>query len=207
MKKLPVKPIKPSASKTENYRRNNVAKAKQEPSEVYVSGEQYQQMRGEGSEDGKKVTVTARSVTMAGIVIVVFIIGFLGGMAYQKGHTKHAAAVVSSSGSSGSGGPGSGGFRRRSGGIGQVTAVSPTSITISNTRTGASSTYAITGSTTITDNGQAVTTSDIQAGSTVLVMTSASDTSTATSILVNPSFGGGASGGATAPGAAGSATN
>lgn len=160
--------------------------------ETYISGEEARARKeissnGSGLQ-GRKVTFTTRSIGLVVVVLILCGLSFYGGISYQKHHVK-ASAVSSTASRTGLGG-GFGGTRR-SGGFGQVTAVSSTSITLTNQRTNASTTYSITSTTTITDNGQAVTTSDIQTGDTVLVTTSASSSTTATSILVNPSFGGG----------------
>jgi hypothetical protein len=56
-------------------------------------------------------------------------------------------------------------------------------------------TLSITSSTQISDNGQTVTSSDIKTGDTVFVSEDTSDTSQASRILVNPSFGGFGGGG------------
>jgi hypothetical protein len=85
------------------------------------------------------------------------------------------------------------------GGFGKVASISSSSITISNERTSANTTYSITSGTTITDNGQSATASSIQDGDIVIVTTSSTSPTTATRILVNPSFGNGY-GGASASG-------
>jgi hypothetical protein len=72
----------------------------------------------------------------------------------------------------------------------QVTVISSTSITVQDT-SGNATTYAITGDTVITDQGQQVTYTDIQTGDTVLVIPDRSDTSNAERIIVNPDFGNG----------------
>lgn len=158
--------------------------------EDYVSGEEYQRMK-HSVKSTKTVAVPTRIIGFIVAAIVLLGLGFVGGMTYQKHNTKSPVTSASTAAAR-SGFGGSGGFSRRSGSFGQVTAISTTSITLNNERTGASTTYAITSSTTITDNGQTVATSDIQTGDTVVVMTSTTDTTTATSIVVNPSFGGGA---------------
>jgi hypothetical protein len=141
----------------------------------------------------------AGSYTAAAIIVLVLVaaLSFYGGIAFQK--SKHTNPATATNGNRGSGNGGAGRF---GGGqrpnIGQVTSISPTSITVQNSRTGTSSTLAITSSTKITDNGQTVSVSDIQTGSTVLVVASTGDSSQAASILVNPSFGGG-QGGASTP--------
>ena len=125
-------------------------------------------------------------------------LSFYGGTSYQKDHTPKTvtAATASANGFSGQAGS-SGGFGRRFGGqrpaSGQVTAISSSSITLQDSNTSSSQTFAITSSTTITDNGQSVTTSDIQTGDTVFVIANSSSAATASRIIVNPSsnFGGG----------------
>lgn len=143
-----------------------------------------------------------------GIVAVVGILliglGFIGGMEYQKSKStaSKTAQLGSAFGSSndqsfGGGAPGS---RRGMGGFGTVTAITDTSITISvqqfagpgsssSSDSTASKTYTITSSTTITDDGSDVTASDISVGDTVIVHTSSSSSTTATTIMVNPSMG------------------
>jgi hypothetical protein len=116
---------------------------------------------------------------------------FYGGVSYEKSHLKTVSSKQTT------GGPGSGGYGGRGGFgggdrvMGQVTAISPTSITVQNERTGTSSTLAITSSTQITNNGQTATASDIQSGDTVFITENTSNTSQAARILLNPSFGGG----------------
>lgn len=156
----------------------------------YISGEEYQHMQHAhtSKKTAKSWALTPHTIEVLVAVIVLCGVSFMGGITYQKHSGKTAAVTTSTTNSFG----GASGFSRRGGGnFGQVTAVSTTSITLTNQRTNASSTYAITSSTVISDNGQTVDTSDIQTGDTVVVTTSTSDTSTATHILVNPSFGGG----------------
>jgi hypothetical protein len=78
--------------------------------------------------------------------------------------------------------------------IGQVENISSTSITVQNAQTNVASTFSITSSTLISDDGQAVSASDIQTGDTVLVTASSSSSSTASRIIVDPSYGSGFSG-------------
>ncbi len=139
----------------------------------------------------KRVTIPMPPLAAVVLVIVLCGLSFAGGMAYQKGHTKSTADQPA-----GGFAAGGAGRARRSGGAGQVTAVSASSITVDDQRSGTSKTYAITSSTAITDNGQTVAASDIKTGDTVLVTTDSSTSQTATRILVNPSFGGGFGGGA-----------
>jgi hypothetical protein len=161
-------------------------------SEKYISGEEHQSRQSQTTAAKPTRSLSISSQTGAYIVVLLVLCGlsFLGGTAYQKAHAKAATVTNGNFGTA----AGAGGFGRRAGAIGQVTAVSSTSITIDNQRTGASSTYTIDSSTAISDNGQTVTTSDIQNGATVVISTSGSGSTTATRILVNPSFGGGSAG-------------
>jgi hypothetical protein len=150
-------------------------------------------------EDRKHITFSARTVVFIVILIVFCGLSFIGGISFQKHHgTSTTAATNLTSGApsgTSSGGFGGGGFggTHRSGGFGTVTAISSSSITIQNSRTGDSTTYSISSSTTITDNGQTVTTSAIQMGDTVVITVASTGSTTATAIIVNPSFGGGGS--------------
>lgn len=144
----------------------------------------------------RSLTISLKPLLLLIVVVVLCGLSFLGGEKYQKNHQSTATNTTSSTGNqtTPTGGFGGGRFGNRGGGFGQVTAVSSSSITITNQRTNASTTYSITSSTTITDNGSTVTTSDIQTGDTVLVRTSGSGSTAATAIEVNPSFGGGMGG-------------
>ena len=170
--------------------------------EQYLSGEEYHRMHSASSSSpapkGRKKAVPASSIIAVVAVIVLCGLSFAGGVAYQKHGTKSPAKTTA-----GAGFGGRAGGARRDGGLGQVTAVSSTSITIINQRTNASKTYAINSSTAITDNGQTVDTTDIKTGDTVLITASTSGGSTASRILVNPSFGGGFGGQSQGQGASG----
>ena len=131
-------------------------------------------------------------------VIVLLVIAFWGGTVYGRHHT------VATSKSAFSLRSGFGGFSH-GGGFGTVSAISASSITVDNSRTGQSTSYAITSSTKITDNGQSAAASSIATGERVVVVPSTSNSSDAASILVNPSFGG-FGGGSSTGGAPGSAT-
>jgi hypothetical protein len=133
------------------------------------------------------------------IVIVLCGLSFFGGAVYEKGHVKSSAASLSSNAGGGYSRAG-GGFSGRNGGqrpnIGDVTAVSSSSITIQNNFSGSSETFSITSSTTYTNAGQTgASVSDIQTGDRVLIRTSSSSSTQATEIDINPSFGGGGAGG------------
>lgn len=163
----------------------------------YISPEQHSQLSRETNER-KKVTMRVSYIYGAIIVIVLCIVFFAIGDVYGKHHAPASKAVATSRFG---GGTGFTGGAARAGGFGTVTSVSSNSITISNTRTNASTTYTINSSTTITDNGQTGSLSDIQSGDRVIVTTASTTSTVASKIDVNPSFGGGQS----AP-AAGSST-
>jgi hypothetical protein len=160
----------------------------------YISGEKHRAMQAQQSQ-GTTITLPKPVI---GIVAVVLLMGlsFYGGVAYQKGHQPKAAATASTAAGGTTRGSGFGGGRRFGGQrptIGQVTAVSATSITVQDSNSGSSTTLSITSSTQITDNGQTVAASDITVGENVLIAASTSDKTQAARILVNPSFGGGGS--------------
>jgi hypothetical protein len=121
-------------------------------------------------------------------VIVLCGLSFYGGVAYEKGHNHTVASTAAKAGFNGGGYGGR--FSGQRPNIGDVTAVSSSSITITSSMSGSSETFSITSSTTFTDNGQTSSVSDIQTGDTVLIRTSSSSSTTATSIDINPSFGG-----------------
>ena len=72
------------------------------------------------------------------------------------------------------------------GGAGKVTAVSATSLTITDLRTGASATYAITSSTTVRTGGSAAAVGDIKVGDVVAVFPTATGSTTAATIVILP---------------------
>lgn len=162
--------------------------------EKIVSGEEHQEiLRRNTSNKSINLKVNKSSVAVVILLIIVAGLGFIGGMTYQK-HQKTSSSTTASTNGRGAFG-GGGNFADRV--IGTVTAISSTSISVQDSRTGNTDTLAITNSTTITDNGQTVTYSDIQVGDTVFATENSSNTSQASRILVNPSFGGfgGAGGG------------
>jgi hypothetical protein len=148
------------------------------------------------------------------IVGVVVIVGlsFFAGTRYEHSHDKSSATSSTSAFSRrGMGGFG-GGFGNRANLVfGQVTAISSSSIMIEQTRSNTSTTLTINASTTVTDNGQPVSVNSIQTGDTVIAMKSSSSSSTATSIRINPTFGGApsqnSSGSATGSSTTGSSTS
>lgn len=135
-------------------------------------------------------------IIVMGIAAVVLVgIGIFAGMQIQKG--KGSTTVSNTNrqmGPDGSGGFGGRGMGRN-GSFGTVSAVSATSITVNDEREGASKTYGISSSTTITNSdGTAATYSDIKAGDRVIVTTGSSTSTDATRIRINPVMGGGPGG-------------
>lgn len=116
------------------------------------------------------------------VIVAIIIAGasFYAGVAYEKGH------VGTTPGRFGAGGG------QGMGAFGTVSAISGSSITVNNSRTGSASTFTITSATTVTDNGSSSSVSAIQDGDTVIVRTSGPGSTTASQIMVNPAFGGGA---------------
>ena len=124
-------------------------------------------------------------------------VSFWAGTAYQKSKQSNTVATTGNgSGSQNIGmGNGPGGFSGgpRSGqrpNIGEVTAISSDSITIQDSRSNSKQTFKITSDTTIQDNGSTVSATNIKAGDTALVIADSSDASTASQIMLNPSFNG-----------------
>jgi hypothetical protein len=119
--------------------------------------------------------------------------GFAAGANYQKKHMATTTPSLSTNGGFQGGGPDGGARMAFSGTMGSVTAISSSSISVQDQREGTTKTYAITSSTTITNNGASATYSDIAVGDTVLVRSSSTTSTDATAITLNPSFGGGPS--------------
>ena len=141
-----------------------------------------------GKPPKKQIHIRNSWITIVGAVILAGG-GFAAGMQYQKNKTPASAVrTVSQNGgsSSGAGGYG-GGFHRGDRAFGTVASVNSTSITI-QTRSGTSSTYNLSSSTAVMDNGQLSSVSSIQSGDTVILTLDSSNTKNVTSILLNPSF-------------------
>ncbi len=123
-------------------------------------------------------------------------VGFVGGMQVQKGLGTKTASATGAPGGFGAGGGGGGGFRRGGGTFGTVSSINgTTSMVVANSRTGANVTVSFSGNPTVTDgSGNSSSISAIATGDTVIVMgqTGSDGTVTATSIRLNPTFGGGA---------------
>lgn len=134
--------------------------------------------------------IQSNAIILAGLAAIVLCgLSFWSGTAYQKSHDKSSGSQ-SFARSGQFGGPGNGNFRQ-GGDIGSVTAVSDTSITVKNQRTAESKTYTINSSTTVTNNGSEAAASDIKTGDTVIVEPDSANSSTASRIMLNPSFRGG----------------
>ena len=149
----------------------------------YISGEAHQAMSHK--RPPKKVTISTNALLL--VVLAMLLIGasFYAGTSYQKHHTKVASAngpTFATNRGFGLRGPHHGGD------IGQVTAVSSSSITVSNQRTGTDKTYTIDANTTVLNNGQTGSVSDIKTGDTVIVEVSSTSSTTATRIVLNPAM-------------------
>jgi hypothetical protein len=151
--------------------------------------------------------------TIIGAVVVgVLVVGlsFFGGMLTQKALNRNSSSVAAAGGGTGGygggfGGSGGGGYGHGGGGVfGTVQSISGTTMTVSNQRTGGTSTVSLASSPTVTDAGSSSSVSAIQTGDTVIVRgTAASNgTVTAQSVILNPSFGGGGGGAAASGGTA-----
>lgn len=139
-----------------------------------------------------------------GVVVLVGVGSFIGG--FQVGKSSNSDSSSGQSGFSGqfdnqqSGQGGPNGGMGRMGNFGTVTAISSDSITIKITRPGNMSddssfrsttkAYTISSSTKITEDSSTKTTSDISTGDTVMIQTDSSDSSTASTISINPTMGG-----------------
>jgi hypothetical protein len=113
-----------------------------------------------------------------------------GGIGYELGHSANKAMPNTLPGGQQAGGN-FGGRRFGQGSLGTVSAISSTSITVNDSRSGTAKTYTINSSTSIANNGASATVGDISDGTTVLVTPSTTDASIASRIMLNPSFGGG----------------
>jgi hypothetical protein len=157
-----------------------------------ISGEEHQRLHSTSSQQVRRNPAPVAVAII--VVLALMIISFFLGLQYEKKHAPKTATGVTntSRGGLGSGGFGGGAGRGNRGDnvIGTVTAITSGSITVDNSFSGSSTTLSISSATTITDNDQSVTISDIQTGDKVLITKSSSTSTTATSIDVNPSFGG-----------------
>jgi hypothetical protein len=133
-----------------------------------------------------------RPLILTVVVIALIVASFVGGMAYLK-KNQTTANTGSKNGFSGFGGQSGQGRPNggQMGGFGTVAAISSTSITVQNPRSGTSKTFTITSSTTVTNNGSTASISDIKTGDMVIVRPASSGSTTASQIIVNPTMNGG----------------
>lgn len=143
-----------------------------------------------GSKKSNNTDYTKYGV-IALVALVLCGVSFVAGTAYQKGKQTTSVTTMANA----SGGPrfasGQGGGFMRSGqrpNIGDVSTVSSDSITIQNSRTNSDQTFKITSATTVEDNGSKAAVSDIKSGDRVVILADTSDTTTASQIMLNPSF-------------------
>lgn len=172
-----------------------------------VSPEQHYQMRSVSSKQavsnaatGPESSYTKTAVRMA-VVVACLVLGFLAGMQYEKGVPITTRPTAATGAGNFTGGRSGRYGMHRGGGLGQVSAVSGSSITIHNQRTGDAQTFKISSTTAIMDNGAAANVGDIKTGDTVMVRSAANDQGTAGSIIINPDLSGGMmNGGGLSPG-------
>ena len=155
--------------------------------ERYISGEKHKEMV---SSTPLKRYHNRLPILIVAILALLFV-GFMAGMSYQKSRQTSVANAKFGYPNSSNGSNASGRFIGRRGTIGQVTAVSDSSITVQDSRSGNSVTLSISSSTQISNNGTTVAANSIKVGDTVLMRANPSDPSQAIKITVNPTFGGG----------------
>jgi hypothetical protein len=147
-------------------------------------------------EAAKKTRLWVLPLIVSMLLIAVGVGAFFGGISYQKGRQSNPVGVedVAQSGRASPGQPGDVNGPMSGGGpgvMGEVTAVSSSSISVKDTKTGSSSTYSITSSTKVLNNGQAATISDIKVGDSVIVVPNTSQSGVADQIMLAPAKGGG----------------
>jgi hypothetical protein len=125
------------------------------------------------------------------LAVTLMIVSFFGGIAYQKTKVSNNPTPNLSQTNAQFGGMGGPmGLSQGNRAFGTVSSISDSSITVSD-RDGSTTTYTITSSTQVTDNGSTASISDIQTGDTAILELSSSDSKQVTSIVLNPSFNGG----------------
>lgn len=125
------------------------------------------------------------------LVLVVIALSFMGGMQYQKGKKTTVSGGQSTPtppsgqdfGNFQGGGP-SGGTMNIV--LGEVTAISSTSISVKDTRGGSTTTLSITSGTQVTDNNEAASINSIKVGDNVVVRPNSSNSKQADQIILNP---------------------
>jgi hypothetical protein len=126
---------------------------------------------------------------------------FYEGTAYQKNADSNSISpVAANNAASGQGNASSNGSNTQTGSfvrnhiVGQVAAISNSSITVQNQRTGEDTTLTINSSTQISTGGQSISTSNIQPGDLAIVTKTSSNSNIASKIIVAPgSWSGGSS--------------
>jgi len=122
-------------------------------------------------------------------VLIVTVLSFVGGMQYQKGKKTASTDQVASGTPSGQGlgnfqgGPGGG---RMNIVLGQVTAISSTSISVQDSRSNSTTTLDISSGTQVTNNGETASVSSIKVGDNVVVRPDSSNSKQADQIILNP---------------------
>ena len=151
---------------------------------------------------GKRAWIIPLAVSL--IVLAVAGASFFGGMKYQESREPAQVGTADASQDGQTlptqpGGAMGGDMRGGMGAMGEVTEISSSSISIEDIRSGSNSTYTITSSTEILDNGDTAKASDIKVGDSVMVIPSDSDDTVAGQIMIDPGMGGPPGPGATPP--------
>jgi hypothetical protein len=151
-----------------------------------------------------------KPVAVGLLVVAVGVGSFFGGIAVgDDDHPKQVVVGGTGQGSQGGmdgqtmptpGGTSGGEMPGRMGAMGEVTAISASSISIEDLRSGKTSTFRIDDSTEIIANRDTAKASDIEVGDNVMVVPSDSDETVAAQIMINPAMGGPGGGGGTPPG-------
>jgi Domain of unknown function (DUF5666) len=158
-----------------------------------VSGEEFVRMKHERQVTQNMQFAMPKPAVFAIIGIVLLGFSFVGGMQFQKSKAPTAQSPNTtadtrqfpggSGGMNGMTGPGMQGMRPN---LGDVTAVSDTSITIKNDRSNESQTFTINSDTKITNDGSTVAIDTIKTGDTVMVQADSDDDTVAARIILNP---------------------
>lgn len=146
-----------------------------------LTGEQHHAMLESQKKNASKIVPI---LIVCGLALVG--LSFFGGVQYQKSQqSKPIQNLPGMAVQNGGFGGMRSGFNGQRPTSGEVTAVSSSSITVKD-QSGSSKTLAITDTTTVTNNRQAGSISDIKVGDTVAIVATGTD---ATRILLNPNFG------------------
>ncbi|MEW6555257.1 MAG: hypothetical protein AB1384_13345 [Actinomycetota bacterium] len=148
-----------------------------------------------GTPQGKEPRAWLKPVGVGALIMAVGLGSFFGGMAVGGDEQQKQVAVGSAgqgeqvvpdqpNGDMGQAMPG------RMGAMGEVTAVSSSSISVEDVRSGEASTFEIDSSTEILDEGETAGVGDIEVGDSVMVIPGDSDESVAARIIINPAMGG-----------------